>query len=216
MGKVLELSIGESLFEKVIRPIRVKEDIVILLLETMKMFLVGDIINKTERKGKVLIKIDKMSRVIFETQDKYFSFHFPFSVEKGELDSKSIRFYDSNIGINLDSKTVSILLGIFYDEVMRNDSLEEIYYELSYVEGICEVEKIWKILRKLMLFESGYLRYDYDLEHENGDMHPLNHFDIYFSSGNSFKVGLNNKIAFEEFIDILDIQTECYYLENKK
>lgn len=211
MAKIIAVNVGESFLEKIIKPIRKKEDIIVLLLESIKVFLVGNIICDEDSKGKVVIRVDKMSRIIFEIKDKYFSFNFPFNVEKGNL----TKFYDSNIGIDIDSKVVSILLGIFNDEIIKNDSLEEIYYELAYIEGIPEIENVWRLVRKLMLFESGYLRYDCDLERANGTLHPIHHFDIYFSSGNSFKVGLDDKINIDEFIDILDIQTNCYYLGKK-
>ena len=212
MAKTVALNVGESFLEKIIKPIRKKEDIIVLLLESMKMFLVGNIIDNKDSKGKVIIRVDKMSRIIFEIKDKYFSFNFPFNLENREL----IKFYDSGIGIDIDNKVVSILLGIFNDELIKNDSLEEIYYELAYIEGIPEIENVWRLVRKLMLFESGYLRYDYDLDRANGKLHPIHHFDICFSSGNSFKVGLDDKIDIDEFIDILDIQTECYYLGKNK
>lgn len=216
MGKIFELNIGDSFFEKVIKAIRKKEDIIVLLLETIKMFLVGNIIEESEKKGRVILKIDKMSRMIFEIEDKYFSFNFPFFIEKRELNDEEIRIYDSTIGIELDSKTVSIILGIFNEKILRNDSLEDICIELAYTEEISEIDCIWKLLRKLLLFESGYLRYDYDPKYENGSIHPLNHFDIYFSSGNTFKIGMEDKMTMEYFIDILDLQTDCYYLKDMK
>lgn len=211
MAKTLKLNVGNYFLEKIKKPIRTKEDIIILLLETIKMFLVGNVICDNESNGKVIIKVDKMSRLIYEIENKCFSFNFPFSVDNTEV----TKFYDSVIGIDIDSKVISILLGIFNDEVIKNDSLEEIYYELAYIEGIPEIENIWRLVRKLMLFESGYLRYDYDLERADGKLHPLHHFDIYFSASNSFKVGLNDKVGIEEFMDILDLQTDCYYLDKK-
>lgn len=71
---------------------------------------------------------------------------------------------------------------------------------------------IWEIIKKLLVFESGYLRYDYDIQHEDGRLHPLNHLDINYSSDGTFKIGLIDSINSDEFIDILDINTESYYI----
>lgn len=212
MAKIFEINIGHYFEDKVLKIIREKEDIIVLLLETIKMFLVGNIIKDDQRKGKVILKIDKMSRVIFEIKDKYISFNFPFSIETRESEDEYFRIYDSNIGIDIDNKIVSIILGLISQNILSKDSLEELYYELSYTENVYDLDTIWNLLRKLILFESGYLRYDYDPVHENGTMHPLNHFDFYFSSGNTLKVGLDSKITIEDFISILDVQTECHFM----
>ena len=37
----------------------------------------------------------------------------------------------------------------------------------------------WSFLRELLLYEDGYIRYDYDEEHQDGLLHPLNHYDIF-------------------------------------
>lgn len=62
--------------------------------------------------------------------------------------------------------------------------------------------------------EYGYVRYDYDQEHCNGNLHPLNHLDVNFSSNVQYKLGLENTINLDTFIDILDLKTDCYFLNN--
>ena len=64
--------------------------------------------------------------------------------------------------------------------------------------------------------EDGYIRYDYDEDGYNNaksigaeDRHPLNHYDIFYSSQNTFKIGLNNKINEDSFIDFIDINKKC-------
>lgn len=211
MGKLFELNIGKYFFEKVSKHIRSKEDLVILLIESMKVFLIGDIITESDIKGKVMIKIDKMSRIIFEIENKYFSFNFPFGVGS-RSDHESITFYDIDTRLDLNSKNLSIILSIFNEGVMKNNSLEDIYIELLYMEDIEYKEDILKVVKKLMLFESGYIRYDYDSEHADGHIHPLYHFDVYYSSNNSIKLGLRNELKIEEFVDLLDVKTNCYYI----
>ena len=77
--KVYEIKMRDFLKDKVQQPIRGKRDIILLLLETIKMFGNPEG-SKLDVEGKIMICIDKMSRVFYETQDKYFSFLFPFSL----------------------------------------------------------------------------------------------------------------------------------------
>ena len=63
------------------------------------------------------------------------------------------------------------------------------------------------------MYEDGYIRYDYDEKHENDDVHPLNHYDIFYSSFSTFKVGLRDRLRTEDMLDFLDSNTICHYLE---
>lgn len=60
--------------------------------------------------------------------------------------------------------------------------------------------------------EDGYIRYDYDPANEDGDIHPLYHFDINYSSAVTYKIGLNKPIKGNDFQDTLNIKTNCAYL----
>lgn len=60
--------------------------------------------------------------------------------------------------------------------------------------------------------ETGYIRYDYDPDHENGTLHPLYHFDVNYSSKGTYKMGINKKMEKEDFVDLLDIKTKCHYI----
>lgn len=77
MEKYIEIVPGEYFTEKIKKPVRNKQDIILLLLETAKI-----LIDQTENHGpgrnKVILYVDKMSRVFYETKDKYFSIGFPF------------------------------------------------------------------------------------------------------------------------------------------
>ena len=59
--------------------------------------------------------------------------------------------------------------------------------------------------------------YDYDDEHNNGNLlNPLNHLDVNFESNSTFKLGLNKKLKLEEFIDVMNINTDCHFLSEFK
>ena len=89
---------------------------------------------------------------------------------------------------------------------MKNNSPSEI------IETLIDSIELFDILNRLITYEYGYIRYDYDFEHANGNFHPLNHLDINYLNTNQYKLGLDNKLNVEQFIDILDLNTDCYFL----
>lgn len=217
MGKKIEIKLEGLFLKNNVKIIRRKEDIIILLLKIMKLLLIKDY-SKDDIKGKVILKIDKMSRLIFETENKYFSFNFPFAIEIDEL-SDSIKIFDSILNVEIDEILISTLIGIFNRKLESDNSLEDIFYEFIYEFGTFTIDDVGfdadiirKIVEKLSMFECGYLRYDYDIEHQDGYIHPINHIDVNYSGESTFKLGLKNKITIEEFIDILDLRTNCYHL----
>ena len=82
------------------------------------------------------------------------------------------------------------------------------------LEVVVEGEESGELGEELgvLSFEIGYLRYDYDERYNNGDIHPLNHLDINFTNGSTFKLGLKEKINQTVLDDIVDTGTNCHYL----
>ncbi|UQZ25499.1 hypothetical protein [Actinobacillus pleuropneumoniae] len=68
------------------------------------------------------------------------------------------------------------------------------------------------IMLWLLSFNDGYIRYDYDFEHENGSIHPLYHLDIFFSNYATFKIGLARRYQINDLLDLLDQEKSCKYL----
>ena len=199
MSKEISINIEKSFLEIIIKPIRKKEDIIRLLLETIRFFLIG-YSHKNDEFGKIIIKINKMSRVIYQTKNKIFSINFPFSIkENGKLKYENL---DTTLKIQFDNKIISSLIELL-------NEIDQIEQTLNYNDD----NKIWKLLKKLLFLECGYLRFDYDEEYQNGDYHPINHYDIYYSNSNTFKLGLNETIDVEKFIDLLDITTPCHFIK---
>lgn len=56
-------------------------------------------------------------------------------------------------------------------------------------------------------------RYDCDVANENGAVHPLHHYDVFYSSNSTFKIGLKNELEKETLIDLLQIETNCHFFE---
>ena len=119
-----------------------------------------------------------MNRVFFFSENKYFSFNFPFKLDLSNEDN--IKFYYNELDVNL--KIISILEALLDEEallLLHKENIREYYYE--YIEDDYEIileEDFINLVNKIIEFEPGYIRYDYDDEHNNGNLlHPLNHLD---------------------------------------
>jgi hypothetical protein len=222
MAKRYILNFGKYFQSIVSNIIREKEELLVLLLETIKLFQMGNIIPEEEKNGTVIIYIEKMSRVIYETDDKIFSINFPFYIGEDIGGYKTYSIIDIETGIVFDEIITSTLLSLIKNGVINNNSLASIYDELDNVEtlfdygGFDTPDLLWKLLRKLFLFECCYLRFDHDEVHNNGSLHPVDHLDISYCSSGTFKLGVNRKLNVTDFIDIINNQTECYYLDKGK
>jgi len=192
--------------------IKTKAHIIEILMEITRYILLQNdpefVVSNDNSKGKVILYIDKMSRLFFFSEKKYYSIVFPFHFL--EENGKYKIIFQSNIEVNsqLISKVISI---IKCDEFKAQCSLD-------FVEPVCDAEddcdeKFWIFLRELLLMEDGYIRYDYDEEHEDENNHPLNHYDLFYSSNATFKIGLSSLLREDEFVDLLDINRDCKYLK---
>lgn len=47
-------------------------------------------------------------------------------------------------------------------------------------------------------------------------MHPENHIDIFLHSRNQFKIGLIDKLTENDFMDIMNLKTDCSFLIKKE
>ena len=215
--KKFEFELPDLLYDKAMLPIRRKDDLLRLLAHTIKFLVLhptADTTTITANK-KLILYVDKMSRLFFCVKDKIFSFRFPFYVGVNSEDSSfSISFKDY---FEFDSITSSLLLAILEQEDIFNGTLENVSekmlqeiieneWENINIDGICE------LVKQLMLFEPGYMRYDHDEEHANGTIHPEHHLDMFFSSNGTMKLGLKNSVESEWFIDLVNILTECRYV----
>jgi hypothetical protein len=77
------------------------------------------------------------------------------------------------------------------------------------------VEKIYYLILKLNNYEVGYIRFDYDPSGENGEIHPLYHFDVNCVENATFKIGLNGKWDSYDMFDLFDSTTKCYFINKE-
>ncbi len=214
--KRYEFELGVNTIKKFFPHHRVKDKLHVtrILLEAIRFMLVWPNVPKGNIVGRLILYIDKMSRLFFISENRYYSIVFPFLVKKvGEKFFFSLR-NDVEIDSELISKTMSILNSEHFEKISSIDFIEPIF---EYEENINK--KFWLFFKELLIFEDGYIRYDHDEENysrakEEGkeDTHPLNHFDLFYSSNATFKIGINNKIHHEDFISLLDIKKKCEYL----
>lgn len=215
--KKFEFELSDWLYDKAMLPIRTKNDLLKLLAHTIKFLILHptpDTATVAEDR-KLILYVDKMSRLFFCVEDKIFSFRFPFSIKvNSEDNSISIEFKDY---FKFDNIISSWLLAIFEQEDFFNGTLDNVNERILWeiIENNWEnidLDVACKLVKYLMLFESGYLRYDHDEEREKGGMHPEHHLDIFFSSSSTMKLGLKNSVKSEWFIDLVNINTECKYV----
>jgi hypothetical protein len=193
--------------------IKTKLQILEILLEACRYILHYEDLEDDTGAEMVLI-IKKMSRIFFISNGKFYSINFPFTFY---CDDSSVSMTYRNT-VDIDSKTISDVISILKDIRFNSEGI------LDFAEAIIDYEdqyeyKIWFLIKELLTVEDGYIRSDYDLEGYEAAKavgkartHPENHLDIFYSSGNTFKLGLNERINSDHFIDFLDIQTDCIFL----
>jgi len=198
--------------------VKTKAHIIEILMETTRFILLQNdsdfIVSDNDAIGKMILYIDKMSRLFFFNNNKYYSIVFPFHFIK-EDDKYKIKFKNKlEVTSQLISKVISI---IKCDEFKEQCSLD-------FVAPICDAEdecdeNFWEFLRELLLMEDGYIRYDFDQEEYDKALkigkenrHPLNHYDMFYSSNGTFKIGLNEKLTHDDFLDLLNVNTDCKFI----
>lgn len=216
MMKEYKVNMTKKFIDLASKPIRNKNHIINLLLEAIPLINNGELIERPMN-NYIVLRIDKMKRLFFVIENKIFSFNFPFNIErKSESDNPVI--YDSLTELELNGLNFAVLK-VAFEEIFNDkenqgilDIESELLQILSNFDNKPNKDQIWQIIKKLLIFESGYLRFDYDEENQNGKLHPLNHLDINYSSESTYKIGMSKIIDCGTFIDILDINTDSHYI----
>lgn len=198
--------------------IRKKKDIIRILLEAISLLTYGKRVDRTT-KDYLVLQFDKMKRLFIVQEHKITTFNFPFNIEENPLEDKLV-VIDQLTEMELDGANLAILRSIF-NELIDSDeyfSLKDLDSDIEKIMDSFEIhtakDELWLIMKHLMEFEAGYLRRDYDSIRENGRIHPLNHLDINYSNGATYKIGLNSTKSVDELINILDSNTECSFISD--
>ncbi len=204
--KVFEFPVDAYQAEWMLSPLRSKRESISLLMRTIKIMLLPALPNPGTA-GKVILRVDKMSRLFFVFDKKIFSVNFPYVVTEvdGLLEFRSLN------QAKIDSAFTSHVLSV----LDMGDSFEnqEILNFADPISDICQFDAdFWSLLRELLMCEDGYIRFDHDKVRANGRRHPVDHLDVFYSSCNTFKVGLDTSMSHDVLCDLLNINTDCHYL----
>ena len=115
-------------------------------------------------------------------------------------------------GINCTLELISNAISILNE--VKSDSIIDVYESRDIEDAILNIEA-YRLLEYFWAHEPCYLRYDYDPMNSKGSLHPINHLDINISVNGSYKVGLKSRLSPDEFEDIVNKSTDCYYLIEK-
>lgn len=186
-------------------PIRDKIDYARIVVLGARQLLLNSEVDGFESNSHMRLIVDKMSRLFFYKDKKYFSISFPFTAI---IEDSEVIELTSYSGRKIDNRNISAVISILDSSDFRlNPSLIDFYIEPNSIEttGI-------SLLEEIFMFEPSYIRYDLDPEHENGKLHPLNHLDINYSQYSTFKLGLNATITEHYFENIQNTKTECSFI----
>lgn len=186
--------------------VRNKIDYTRLLVYGARQLLLEIEAGETKVSSNMKLIVDKMSRLFFYKDKKYFSISFPFTTRIDE--KNNVVELTTYTGKRLDSQGISAVISIIdSDQFKLNPSLIEFYLEPNGIEysGLMLLEEIFQ-------FEPSYLRYDTDPDNEKGKLHPLNHLDINYSQYSTFKFGLKKEITSDYFENLQNIKTDCSFL----
>ncbi|MDF9799770.1 hypothetical protein OKW21_005033 [Catalinimonas alkaloidigena] len=204
--KLIEREIFPFKENEFFQPLRDKIDFARIIIYSARYLLLNFPTDDIECNSKIKLCIDKMSRLFFYKEKRYFSVSFPFSVQ---TDGTEITDMSTLSGKSINSKSLSSVVSILEDPAFKlNPSLTDYYIDSDTAESIGI-----SILEEVFQSEPGYIRYDNDPENEDGKIHPLNHLDVNYSSYGTYKIGLDNEIETVFFDDILNIRTDCSFLK---
>lgn len=216
MSKQYQFKISEGVLKIFFPEYRVKEktSIIQILLEATRYMLSNEFSSKVYEPNKLVLVIDKMSRLFFVTKDKMYSIVFPFTVSEYD---KYLSFSFPEI-IDVDAQVISNVITVLRDDLFNSKCSVDFSEPIYAMENDFN-ENFWLLLKELLISEDGYIRYDkdqkgYDEAVKKGfkHRHPINHFDIFYTSKSTFKVGFDKDIFIDEFIDSVNINTDCKFL----
>lgn len=132
------------------------------------------------------------------------SLSFPFNIKKN---GSQIKLYINKIQSEIDNRFISECISII-NQLQDNSSFIDVWMEMDEPYN----EETLIIVERLLRTEPCYLRYDYALDSAVGGIHPAIHLDINMSKIGHIKLGLYNQLTFRQFLDILNPDTNCYYV----
>ena len=207
--KQYEFKMDALMLSRIKAPVRNCYDAALLLLNALSYISWKEKCNSDAGDFKIII--NKMNRMFFVQKEKIFSITIPFILREGK--QGEIEIYDADVQIN--SKHLAVATEIF--TTLNNSDLFQVVDFQNFLDDDFltqeETTVIKRLVGRLLINEYGYLRYEEDSVHENGDIHPLFHLDINYSGAGTYKLGIENKVDFSWIRDCLDITTPCKFIK---
>ena len=165
----------------------------------------------------VIESTKKNRRAYIIKNDQIVSFAFPFHVYN-KIDDVTghcewhVRYNDIDISTEILSKSK----GLYSDYETYQD--KKSYQEIASSQNLSDTNilKAIRIFELLMMTEPAYVRYDYDPRGAKGLRHPLCHIDCNFVNEHHYKVGLHDRIKFAQIEDLLDKDTDSWFVAKYK
>ncbi len=196
-----------------------------------KMFSFCFPFNIKQKDGRMKVYLNKIeiSTLVQEYCSIFLYLHnITSDIEKNfykQLDEMREYYFEDFEDINVYTQKIMELE--FQKETATEDKIKEIQSLIvNYENEILEIEsekrdieeyllKMTEVISVLVSIDLCYIRFDYDKKNDKGEMHPLNHFDIYCNDLAGLKLGLESKISFDEFIEIVRNDNECSYIKSR-
>lgn len=190
-----------------------KKELLKILIESLRFVTLNTPSNSHLSDATVVLKcIGKSRRFFYFSRNKYYSIALPADLHIKEKEN-NVLIFDVN-GEEIDNKMFSAL-STFIDSSSFPCFLEDFIFERE--EYFSIIDKLRLIIEPILYSELGYVRYDDDLEHAEPTFHPRYHLDTNLAKSATFKKGLKNSLARQDFIDILDNEKERWFLlKNRK
>ncbi len=201
--------------------IRGRKNIIDLIIMTCDLLIskrcgiIEKISDRLLEKHSFLV-VDKMSRLFVHEDNKIYSFMFPFTIE---IEPIIVKYRDIVL-----TQTIIQMLQMVVQWIDNCPTIDSIISELEITEEYSRLSSesrsnMQEILILLLTFEVGYIRFDIDLENEEKyrknkkeKVHPCYHLDVGYETRGTYKVGLKKEISSSEFVDLLNVRTDCWFV----
>lgn len=203
--------------------IETKHELIIVLLEVAR-YIINICSYKAQpvayKNSAIVLFKERTSRLYFVTDDKQYSIGFPFSIITDASGKITAFEYE---GVTLTSivfvASLQILKGDDWKSTAVIDFATPIDYWCDQFNNISDecayAGSFWPFLRGLMLYDDGYLRYDYDEKHyqeDNPKYHPKHHLHGGFHCDVAYRAGLNPPFTADHFSDFTDVNTDSWFI----
>lgn len=196
MGNLYHLAFPDELLKN-------RRDLLVILLEACRFMMQNPNVNHAD--NLLMLVVNDMNRLFFCTAKKMYSISFPFSTEC----YPTIHFNLN--GIDIDSSMISNLCSFLNSTEFDANSSFDFVAPIMEQEENDSSNDFWIVLKHLLSYEIGYVRYDDDL---NGFItasnagipkrHPRYHYDVNLSQQAAFNIGLDKQLTPDKFVDFLD------------